>query len=118
MLKRITIFSGVPLLMGFATGPAFYGLKVIAKVDVAPWQFFFASTATFEGEEAATAPLGNHFASTATLLSASWRELGRGDVLGARGVQGEHPDLIQTVTGKAAGQDGSEFPDEWDDGEP
>ena len=46
MLKRITIFSGVPLLFGFSTGPIFYGLKVLAHADVAPWQFFVASTAT------------------------------------------------------------------------
>ena len=82
MLKRITIFSGVPLLMGFATGPAFYGLKVIAKVDVAPWQFFFASTATFGG-----ALLGITYG----VLSASW-EPGREGTFWGRGVQGEHPD--------------------------
>lgn len=37
MLKRIAIFSGVPLVLGFSTGPIFYGLKVIAHADVAPW---------------------------------------------------------------------------------
>ena len=37
MLKRIGIFCGVPLLLGFSTGPIFYGLKVVAHVDVAPW---------------------------------------------------------------------------------
>ena len=37
MLKRIGIFSGVPLLLGFSTGPIFYGLKMVAHVDVAPW---------------------------------------------------------------------------------
>ena len=109
MLKRITIFSGVPLLMGFATGPAFYGLKVIAKVDVAPWQFFFASTATFGG-----ALLGITYG----VLSASWEPGREGTFWGLEEFKANIPILIQTVTGKAAGQDGSEFPDEWDDGEP
>jgi hypothetical protein len=44
-VQSVFVFVGQTL----AAGPIFYGLKVFAHVDVAPWQFFVASTATFGG---------------------------------------------------------------------
>lgn len=32
MIKRIVLFTGVPLLLAFAFFPAFYYLKVVAKI--------------------------------------------------------------------------------------
>ena len=108
MLKRISIFSGVPLLLGFTTGPTFYALKVFAHVDVAPWQFFFASTATF-----GAALVGITYG----VMSASWEPAREGTFWGVE-ERANIPVLLQNVAGKAAGKDGSDFPDEWDDGEP
>ena len=109
MLKRISIFSGVPLLLGFTTGPTFYALKVFAHVDVAPWQFFFASTATF-----GAALVGITYG----VMSASWEPAREGTFWGVEEIRANIPVLLQNVAGKAAGKDGSDFPDEWDDGEP
>lgn len=109
MLKRISLFSGVPLLFGFSTGPAFYALKVFAHVDVAPWQFFFASTATF-----GAALVGITYG----VMSASWEPAREGTFWGVEEIRANIPVLLQNVAGKAAGKDGSDFPDEWDDGEP
>jgi len=109
MLKRISIFSGVPLLLGFTTGPTFYALKVFAHVDVAPWQFFFVSTATF-----GAALVGITYG----VMSASWEPAREGTFWGVEEIRANIPVLLQNVAGKAAGKDGSDFPDEWDDGEP
>ena len=69
----------------------------------------FGDTATFGG-----ALLGITYG----VLSASWEPGREGTFWGLEEFKANIPILIQTVTGKAAGQDGSEFPDEWDDGEP
>ena len=109
MLKRITIFSGIPLLLGFSTGPIFYGLKVFAKADVAPWQFFVASTATF-----GAALVGITYG----VLSASWEPNRENESFwGLEEFKTNIPILMSTITNKANGQDGSSIPDEWDDGE-
>ena len=107
MLKRITIFSGVPLLFGFSTGPIFYGLKVFAHADVAPWQFFVASTATF-----GAALVGITYG----VLSASWEPGREGTFWGLEEFKTNIPILAQTVAAKAAGRDPSDWDDEWDDG--
>ena len=91
MLKRITIFSGVPLLLGFSTGPLFYLGKTVAHFDLAPWQFFFASTATF-----GAALVGITYG----VLSASW-EPGRGrKLLGRHRGQGQYTDPLADHTGQ------------------
>jgi len=107
MLKRITTFSGIPLLFGFSTGPIFYGLKVFAHADVAPWQFFLASTATF-----GAALVGITYG----VLSASWEPSREGTFWGLEEFKTNIPILSSTITNKANGQDGSSIPDDWDDG--
>ena len=108
MLKRITIFSGVPLLFGFSTGPIFYGLKVFAHADVAPWQFFLASTATF-----GAALVGITYG----VLSASWEPQREGTFWGLEEFKTNIPILAQTVSRKATGRDKeSDWDDDWDDG--
>jgi hypothetical protein len=108
MLKRITIFSGVPLLFGFSTGPIFYGLKVFAHADVAPWQFFVASTATF-----GAALVGITYG----VLSASWEPGREGTFWGLEEFKTNIPILLSTVAAKATGRDPSDWDDEWDDGQ-
>lgn len=107
MLKRITIFSGVPLLLGFSTGPLFYLGKTVAHFDLAPWQFFFASTATF-----GAALVGITYG----VLSASWEPGREGSFWGVTEVKANIPILWQTILGKAGGNIETQWEDEWDDG--
>ena len=107
MLKRITIFSGVPLLLGFSTGPLFYLGKTVAHFDLAPWQFFFASTATF-----GAALVGITYG----VLSASWEPGREGSFWGVTEVKANVPILWQTILGKAGGEIETRWDDEWDDG--
>ena len=107
MLKRITIFSGIPLLLGFSTGPLFYLGKAVWHIDLAPWQFFFASTVTFG---AALAGI------TYGVLSASWEPGRDGTFWGVTEVKANIPILWQTILGKAAGEIETKWDDEWDDG--
>eukprot|EP01025_Chloroclados_australasicus_P025753 TRINITY_DN2567_c0_g1_i16.p1 TRINITY_DN2567_c0_g1~~TRINITY_DN2567_c0_g1_i16.p1 ORF type:complete len:348 (+),score=63.64 TRINITY_DN2567_c0_g1_i16:127-1170(+) len=49
MLKRIFIFTGIPVLLGFLLYPAFYYLKVVMKVDVPMWSVYITQLFTFGG---------------------------------------------------------------------
>ena len=97
----------VPLLLGFSTGPLFYLSKQVWHIDLAPWQFFFASTVTFG---AALAGI------TYGVLSASWEPGRDGTFWGVTEVKANIPILWQTILGKAAGEIETKWDDEWDDG--
>ena len=97
----------VPLLLGFSTGPLFYLSKQVWHIDLAPWQFFFASTVTFG---AALAGI------TYGVLSASWEPGRDGTFWGVTEVKANIPILWQTILGKAAGEIETKWDDEWDEG--
>ena len=48
MLSRVVRFSGIPMVLGFTTGPTYYYFaKINTQEWLEPWMFFAASTATF-----------------------------------------------------------------------
>ena len=102
MLKRVGIFCGTPLVLGFMTGPAFYYAKVIAKLEVPSWVFFVSSTATF-----GAAVVGISYG----VLSASWDPRLEGSFWGGSEFKQNVPIVVSTILGKARG----EVPIEWDD---
>ena len=57
MLKRITIFSGVPLLLGFSTGPLFYLGKTVAHFDAAAAYIDMLPFSQFRMRGACTLPV-------------------------------------------------------------
>ena len=63
MLGRIMIFSGIPLLFGFASGPFFYYLNVVQKAELPPALMYTSGTAIF-----ALAAVGISWG----VLSSSW----------------------------------------------
>ena len=102
MLKRVGIFCGTPLMLGFTTGPLFYYFKAVRHVDVPPWVFFTASTATF-----GAAFIGISYG----VLSASWDPRREGTFWGGSEFKENVPVVISTIINKANG----EKPLEWDD---
>jgi len=101
MLKRVGIFCGTPLVLGFMTGPAFYFAKAVRHMDVPSWVFFTASTATF-----GAAFVGISYG----VLSASWDPRREGSFWGGAEFKENVPVLIGTILGKAQG----DVPLEWD----
>jgi len=93
MLKRVIRFSGIPMVLGFTTGPTYY---YFAKINVQewlePWMFFTASTATF-----GLAFLGITYG----VLSASWDPSREGSALGMDEFKMNIPILFQTILGKS-----------------
>ena len=93
MLSRVVRFSGIPMVLGFTTGPFYY---YFAKINVQewlePWMFFTASTATF----------GAAFVGiTYGVLSASWDPSREGSALGLDEFKMNIPILFQTIMGKS-----------------
>lgn len=102
MLKRVGIFCGTPLILGFMTGPAYYVAKKVMDVDVPPAVFFAASSLTF-----GAAFVGISYG----VLSASWDPRREGSFWGTEEFKQNIPILISTIMGKASG----EVPMTWDD---
>jgi len=102
MLKRVGIFCGTPLILGFMTGPAYYVAKKVLDVDVPPAVFFTASSLTF-----GAAFVGISYG----VLSASWDPRREGSFWGTEEFKQNIPILVSTVMGKASG----EVPMTWDD---
>lgn len=102
MLSRVVRFSGVPMVLGFTTGPLFYYFSKINRQDwLEPWMFFVASTATF----------GLAFVGiTYGVLSASWDPKRTGTALGVEEFKQNVPILFQTILGKSNREyDAAEF---------
>ena len=71
---------------------------MFAHLDVAPWQFFLASTLTFGG-----ALVGITYG----VLSASWEPGREGTFWGGAEIKVNVPILMATVLGKASGETAS-----------
>ncbi|CAL6366790.1 unnamed protein product [Bathycoccus prasinos] len=93
MLSRVVRFSGIPMVLGFTTGPTYYYFaKINAQEWLEPWIFFAASTATF-----GLAFLGITYG----VLSASWDPSREGSALGVDEFKMNIPILFQTILGKS-----------------
>ena len=92
MLSRVVRFSGIPMVLGFTTGPTYYYFaKINTQEWLEPWMFF-ASTATF----------GLAFVGiTYGVLSASWDPSREGSALGVDEFKMNIPILFQTILGKS-----------------
>ena len=102
MLRRVGMFCGAPLALGFACGPTYYFFKAVKHVDVPPQVFFAASTLTFGAAL---------FGISWGILSASWDPREEGTFWGGEEFKTNVPILVSTVMGKASGT----TPLEWDD---
>ena len=93
MLSRVVRFSGIPMVLGFTTGPTYYYFaKINTQEWLEPWMFFAASTATF----------GLAFVGiTYGVLSASWDPSREGSALGVDEFKMNIPILFQTILGKS-----------------
>ena len=93
MLSRVVRFSGIPMVLGFTTGPTYYYFaKINTQEWLEPWMFFAASTATF-----GLAFLGITYG----VLSASWDPSREGSALGVDEFKMNIPILFQTILGKS-----------------
>eukprot|EP01023_Acetabularia_acetabulum_P022719 TRINITY_DN22307_c0_g1_i2.p3 TRINITY_DN22307_c0_g1~~TRINITY_DN22307_c0_g1_i2.p3 ORF type:complete len:124 (+),score=6.94 TRINITY_DN22307_c0_g1_i2:108-479(+) len=73
MLKRILIFSGLPVFLGFMLYPLFYYLKVVQHLDIPMWAVYVTQLFTFGG-----GALGITYG----VMSASWDASRDGSLLG------------------------------------
>eukprot|EP01025_Chloroclados_australasicus_P025755 TRINITY_DN2567_c0_g1_i21.p5 TRINITY_DN2567_c0_g1~~TRINITY_DN2567_c0_g1_i21.p5 ORF type:complete len:129 (+),score=19.37 TRINITY_DN2567_c0_g1_i21:276-662(+) len=85
MLKRIFIFTGIPVLLGFLLYPAFYYLKVVMKVDVPMWSVYITQLFTFGG-----GALGITYG----VMSTSWDVNREGSFLGWTEFRANLPQLM------------------------
>ena len=93
MLSRVVRFSGIPMVLGFTTGPTYYYFaKINTQEWLEPWMFFAASTATF-----GLAFLGITYG----VLSASWDPSREGSAVGVDEFKMNIPILFQTILGKS-----------------
>eukprot|EP00898_Chlorokybus_atmophyticus_P004861 jgi/Chlat1/5376/Chrsp35S05291 len=87
MLKRMLLFSGVPLLIGLLTFPGLYYLQKVQHWDVAPSVAFVLSIVAF-----GTAALGISYG----VISASWDPSREGTFIGWREARANLPVLLDT----------------------
>ena len=109
MLKRISIFSGVPLLLGFTTGPTFPRPQGVRPRRCRP-----VAVLLRVHRHLRRGARGHHL----RRHGASWEPARGGHVLGRRRDSSQHPRALAERRGEGGGEGRKRFPDEWDDGEP
>lgn len=86
MLKRILLFSGLPVATGLLLFPFFYFLKVTKGIDLPTWVVYVASTLAFGG-----GVVGISYG----ILSSSWDPRREGSLLGATEFKANLPILME-----------------------